>query len=67
MLAFFGDHRPSIPGIVEPGGDRDTPFVLLRFGAGSDAEAPGSGAAPERLTPAGLHRALLREATSLLL
>ena len=56
VLAFFGDHRPSIPGLVEPAGGRDTPFVLLRFGGrGGDA------AVPERLTPAGLHHAILSQ------
>ncbi len=65
VLAFFGDHRPSIPGTVEPGGDRDTPFVLLRFGSRPDGAASGVGAEPERLTPAGLHHAILREAASL--
>ncbi len=60
VLAFFGDHRPSIPGLVEPAGGRDTPFVLLRFdGTGGKAQ---DGAAPERLTPAGLHHAILWQA-----
>ena len=63
VLAFVGDHRPSIPGIVEPGGDRDTPFVLLRFGAQADDASPG-GALPERLTPAGLHHAILQQAAA---
>ncbi len=63
VLAFFGDHRPSIPGIVEPGGDRDTPFVLLRFGARA-GETPRNETAPERLTPAGLHHAILGQAAA---
>ncbi len=68
VLAFFGDHRPSIPGLVEPGDGRDTPFVLLRFGARTDGGAPGGreAVAPERLTPAGLHHAILQEAADLL-
>ncbi len=64
VLAFFGDHRPSIPGAVEPDGERDTPFVLLRFGGGTDGHASQGGATPERLTPAGLHHAILREAAA---
>lgn len=32
-LCFFGDHRPSIPGISMPGGDRHTPYVIVRFDA----------------------------------
>ncbi|MGI4958702.1 MAG: LTA synthase family protein [Janthinobacterium lividum] len=55
-LVFFGDHRPSIPGVIEPGADRDTPFVMLRFDAG---ETRSSRVEPERLTPAGLHHAIL--------
>ncbi|MBE7211228.1 MAG: LTA synthase family protein, partial [Gluconacetobacter diazotrophicus] len=59
VLCFFGDHRPSIPGAVRPGPDRDTPFVLMRFGW--DGER-GTGAAEERLTPAELHHAILAAA-----
>lgn len=55
-LVFFGDHRPSIPGVVEPGAERDTPFVLLHFG---DDGVKASPAEPECLTPAGLHQAIL--------
>jgi len=59
LLLFFGDHRPSIPGLSVPGGDRDTPFVMVRWDA--------SGALVQRetrsedLTPAELHHALLHE------
>lgn len=56
LLVFFGDHRPSIPGILEPGGARHTPYVMLRFdGAGNTL--PGKGRVD--LTPAELHRAVL--------
>ncbi|KQN21274.1 capsular biosynthesis protein [Sphingomonas sp. Leaf33] len=57
LLVFFGDHRPSIPGASLPGGDRHTPYVMLRFGRGAD-----DGARPGRvdLTPAELHHAILR-------
>jgi hypothetical protein len=57
MLVFFGDHRPSIPGLCEPGGDRHTPYVVLRFDGEGHAVA-GSGQ-PRDLTPAGLHHSLL--------
>lgn len=55
-LVFFGDHRPSIPGVVEPDTERDTPFVLLDFKPDRPIEQPFE---PERLTPAGLHHAIL--------
>lgn len=56
-LCFFGDHRPSIPGASEPGGERDTPYVLVRFG--SDGQAlPGNGLNQD-LSPAELHHAIL--------
>jgi phosphoglycerol transferase MdoB-like AlkP superfamily enzyme len=32
-LAFFGDHRPSIPGISVPGGPRHTPYIVIRIDA----------------------------------
>lgn len=54
LLVFFGDHRPSIPGVTAPGAPRHTPYVMLRFGPGAD-HGPGR----VDLTPAGLHRAIL--------
>lgn len=56
-LVFFGDHRPSIPGASMPGGDRHTPYVILR----SDAEGRPLGQASrcEHITPADLHHAIL--------
>lgn len=36
-LCFFGDHRPSIPGVSMPGGDRHTPFVIVKFDARGSA------------------------------
>ena len=56
ILLFYGDHRPSIAGLVDPGGDRDTPYVLLRFGA-DGALLPGAGP-PRDLSPAQLHHLL---------
>lgn len=56
-LAFFGDHRPSIPGVSMPGVARHTPYVILRF----DAEGQivrGEGQRID-LTPAELHHTLL--------
>lgn len=56
-LCFFGDHRPSIPGASEPGTDRHTPYVLVRFAAdGTSIPGPGAGG---DLTPAALHHAIL--------
>jgi hypothetical protein len=59
LLVFFGDHRPSIPGLSDPGGDRHTPYVLLRFGAANGPERDALG--PCDLTPAGLHHVLLAQ------
>lgn len=56
-LCFFGDHRPSIPGASEPGRERHTPYVLVRFGAdGRPLAAPPQAG---DLTPAELHHAIL--------
>ena len=56
-LVFFGDHRPTIPGASDPGGDRHTPYVILKTASGQHT----SKEPPERrdLTPAQLHRAIL--------
>jgi len=57
ILCFFGDHRPSIPGASEPGSERHTPYVVVRFA--SDGEPiPGDGAVID-LTPAELHHTIL--------
>lgn len=53
MLVFFGDHRPSIPGVCTPGEERHTPFVVLRFDR-SGALLAGH-EVDQRLTPAQLH------------
>ena len=62
VLLFYGDHRPSIPGAVVPGGDRRTPYVMLRF-ASDGAIVPGLNDAVDR-TPADLHRALIAAITA---
>lgn len=56
-LVFYGDHRPSIPGAVEPGPERHTPYVVIRSGHGTMQ----SDQTPLRadLTPAQLHHAIL--------
>lgn len=56
-FCFFGDHRPSIPRASEPGAERHTPYVLLRFAANGKA-ITGSGTARD-LAPAMLHHAIL--------
>jgi phosphoglycerol transferase MdoB-like AlkP superfamily enzyme len=56
-LVFFGDHRPTIPGASEPGGDRHTPYVILRQGPSCEAHA-ATGQNVD-LTPAQLHHAIL--------
>lgn len=56
-LVFFGDHRPSIPGEVVPGGERHTPYVILRFdGQGHTLRGKAKGA---DISPAELHHATL--------
>lgn len=56
-LCFFGDHRPSIPGAIEPGPERYTPYALVRF-ASDGTPIMGSGMG-QNLTPAELHHAIL--------
>ncbi|HWU72820.1 MAG TPA: LTA synthase family protein [Sphingomonas sp.] len=58
LLVFFGDHRPSIPGVTAPGGARHTPYVVVRFDAGGQILKSASAAAD--LTPAALHHLILR-------
>lgn len=62
LLLFYGDHRPSIPHAVTPGGDKHTPYVLLRFGA-DGAIIPGAGD-DQDCTPAELHLALIAAITA---
>lgn len=57
MLVFFGDHRPSIPGLSTPGSDRRTPYVILRFDA---AGQPLRGSdQPQDISPSELHHLIL--------
>lgn len=56
-LVFFGDHRPSIPGVSNPDGPRHTPYIVLQFD-GSGQVRPGRGERVD-LTPAQLHHCLL--------
>lgn len=56
LLVFFGDHRPSIPGQVEPSATRHTPYVIL------SNRPNAAGGATADLTPAELHHALIRHA-----
>lgn len=62
VLLFYGDHRPSIAGLVDPGGDRDTPYVLLRYGA--DGQRLRGSGKPRDLSPAQLHHVLLESITT---
>lgn len=57
LLVFFGDHRPSIPGASMPGGDRHTPYVMLRTDGAGHVVAGAN--RRQDLTPAGLHHAIL--------
>jgi hypothetical protein len=58
LLVFFGDHRPSIPGVTAPGGARHTPYVVVRFDTGGRI-LKGESAAID-LAPAALHHLVLR-------
>ena len=65
LLVFFGDHRPSIPGVTAPPpsgqrGGRQTPYVMLRLDADGRI-APGDNRRVD-LTPAALHHAILNAA-----
>jgi len=57
LLVFFGDHRPSIPGVTEPSGDRHTPYVMIRFDEDGRI-LPGDRQRAD-LTPDVLHQAIL--------
>jgi hypothetical protein len=57
LLVFFGDHRPSIPGVVEPGGARHTPYAMLRLS--KDGQISRGPNLQVDLTPAELHHAIL--------
>ena len=57
LLVFFGDHRPSIPGVVEPNGARHTPYVMLRFT--EDGQIPNGANQRADLSPDELHHAIL--------
>ena len=56
-LCFFGDHRPSIPAVSEPGPERHTPYVVVSFDA--DGSVVGGDGTEADLTPAQLHHLLL--------
>lgn len=57
VLCFFGDHRPSIPLLSVPGGDRHTPYVIVRF---DEKGIPIAAQDPSKdLTPAELHSEIL--------
>jgi len=57
-LVFFGDHRPTIPGASNPGGDKHTPYVIARLGGSTLQNADPVG--DQDLTPAQLHEATLK-------
>nr|WP_237442516.1 LTA synthase family protein [Saccharibacter sp. 17.LH.SD] len=41
-LVFFGDHRPSIPEVVNPGAERGTPYIVRRYSS-KDVPPPLTG------------------------
>ncbi|MQR98119.1 LTA synthase family protein [Gluconobacter aidae] len=56
VLAFFGDHRPSIPGYNSPGHSKSTPFVIKTYHSPADFDFP-QGA---HLTPAEFSEKIIR-------
>ncbi len=56
-LCFFGDHRPSIPAMSEPGKERHTPYVLVSYDA--DGALVRDQPVEVDLTPAQLHHRIL--------
>lgn len=63
LLVFFGDHRPSIPGMVMPGDARGTPYAVVPFSAraGQQSSPGAQRVRPSPLTPAQLHHLILRD------
>ena len=55
LLVFFGDHRPSIPGIVKPSNIRDVPYVAISF----PLEARAASSSSTNLTPAQLNHLIV--------
>jgi hypothetical protein len=58
-LCFFGDHRPSIPGVSEPGDARHTPYVVINLDADGQPLGRAPADADADLTPAQLHHVIL--------
>ena len=58
LLVFFGDHRPSIPGVFAPVAMRDVPYVVVSL-TGDDRGSPGTRASVA-LSPAELHALILQ-------
>ncbi|MEM9084387.1 MAG: LTA synthase family protein [Pseudomonadota bacterium] len=56
-LVFFGDHRPTIPGASDPGGDKHTPYAIVQFGKDRPLSEPCN--QPVDLTPAQLHHVIM--------
>lgn len=55
LLVFYGDHRPSLPGAVMPGGERHTPVIMKGFGKFRAIPRLNG----EALTPATLHHRII--------
>lgn len=55
-LVFFGDHRPSIPGVTNPHEARYTPYVIVRL---NDGQFDHGENRRVDLTPAELHHTML--------
>ncbi|MDE7539290.1 LTA synthase family protein [Gluconobacter sphaericus] len=56
VLAFFGDHRPSIPGYNSPEGSKSTPFVIKTYHSAADFDFPQG----IHLTPAEFSEKIIR-------
>lgn len=55
LLVFYGDHRPSLPGVVMPKGARHTPVVMRGFGDLKDIPRLKN----KKITPASLHHEII--------
>lgn len=53
---FYGDHRPSIPGIIEPSGERFTSYFIKSYGFDETAEPIKADISPDELHDAILMR-----------
>ncbi|GAJ28559.1 LTA synthase family protein [Acidomonas methanolica] len=59
LLVFFGDHRPSLPGDLDPDAGRETPYLIIRYVHGRPTDLTPAEHKITDITPAGLNAAIL--------